>query len=248
MLRDRFRCVALDLRAHGRSERPVNGDFDWHGFAADVLAVVDRLGLDSPAGFGHSCGGATLLLAEQARPGTFDALYCYEPIVRPADAPLAPNLEGNPLSRGALRRRNVFASREEALANFSAKAPFDRFRPDVLAAYVDNGFAPEPGGGISLRCRRDDEALVYAHGFSHNAFTQLSTVGCPVTLACGAETDNFGPDFLALLAGRLVRSTTLALPGLRHFGPLEDPATVARSVSASLADRGDPTDTETLRG
>ncbi len=246
-LRDRFHCVALDLRAHGRSGRPADRDFDWHGFATDVLAVVDCLDLDSPAGFGHSCGGATLLLAEQARPGTFDSLYCYEPVVRPADAPLAPSQNGNSLARGALRRRSAFTSREEALANFSAKAPFDRFRSDVLAAYVDNGFASGPEGGISLRCRREDEASMYAHGFSHDAFARLATIRCPVTLACGAETDSFGPDFLAILAGRLASPTTLALPGLGHFGPLEDPDAVARSVTASLANRDNPNEARTFR-
>jgi len=245
-LHDRFRCVALDLRAHGRSARPVDGGFDWHHFAADVLAVVDCLDLDSPVAFGHSCGGATLLLAEQARPGTFASLYCYEPVVRPTNAPLAPNRKDNSLARGALRRRSTFISREEALANFKSKAPFDRFRPDVLAAYVDNGFVPGPNGEITLRCRREDEASMYAHGFSHDAFARLPTVRCSVTLACGAETDSFGPDFLAILAGRLAGSTTLALAGLGHFGPLEDPDAVARSVTASLADR-DPDEARTFR-
>ena len=39
-------------------------------------------------------------------------------------------------------------SRHDALANYASKAPFDALRPDVLAAYVDNGFAPDPDGGI----------------------------------------------------------------------------------------------------
>ncbi len=234
-LRDRFRCVALDLRSHGRSGRPEDPDFDWHGYATDVLTVVDHLELDRPAGFGHSCGGAALLLAEQARPGTFDALYCYEPIVYPVETPLEPSLENTPLSAGALRRRSSFASRDQALANFSSKRPFDTFRPDVLAAYVENGFAEDADGRVWLCCRREDEAQMYAHGFSHDAFAQLDTVRCPVTLACGSETETFDLGFLALLAARLDRSTSLALPGLGHFGPFVDPDTVGGSVLTSLA-------------
>src|ERR1700687_213112 len=69
-LRGQFHCVALDERAHGASDPPPGGDFDWHGFATDVLAVIDHLGLERPYGFGHSCGGAAILLAEEARPGT----------------------------------------------------------------------------------------------------------------------------------------------------------------------------------
>jgi pimeloyl-ACP methyl ester carboxylesterase len=235
-LRSRFRCIGLDLRAHGASDPPPGDDFDWHGFATDVLTVVDHLELDRPSGFGHSCGGAALVLAEEARPGTFAALYCFEPVIYPGDEPLAPLTEGNPLATGALRRRQVFASRRDALANFAAKPPFDRVDPDALARYVDNGFAPLDGGGIELRCTREHEAQIFAHAFSHDAYAHLAEVSCPVTLACGAETGpgGFGPDILATFALRLASPTTVVFPGLGHFGPLEDPAEVAISLGDAL--------------
>ena len=238
-LQDRFRCVVFDERGHGASDPPNDGNFDWHGFARDVLAVVDELGLVHPLGFGHSAGGAALLLAEQSRPGTFAALYCFEPVVYPSDPPLPPSLDGNPLAVGALRRRSVFGSREEAMDNFSSKAPFNLLHPDVLAAYVDNGFAPaaDGTGGIELRCRREDEAQIYAHGMSHDVWSDLPAVTCPVTLACGEHTDAIGPSLLALMAGRLpspVPPEPVVFPGLGHFGPLQDPATVAHSVASWL--------------
>ena len=234
----RFRCVVFDQRAHGASDPPPHGNFDWHGFASDVLAVVDALGLEHPRGFGHSAGGAALLLAEETRPGTFASVYCYEPVVYPGETPLPPSLEGNPLAAGALRRRAMFGSRREAIDNFSSKAPFDRLDPDVLAAYVDNGFAPAVGG-IRLRCRREHEAQIYAHGFAHDAFSKLGGIGCGVTLACGADTDAMGPDLLALLAAPLGDAATVVFDGLGHFGPLEDPGAVAGSVAESLAGAGD---------
>lgn len=233
-LADRFRCIAIDERAHGASPPPPGDDFSWTGFALDVLAVVDHLGLDSPAAFGHSSGGAALLLAEESRPGTFGALYCYEPVVYPGDVPLEPSLDANPLSGGALRRRRHFDSRQDALANFSGKAPFDTLHPEALAAYVDNGF--EPGeGGIRLRCRREHEAQVYAHSFAHDAYARLTEVRCPVTFACGEHTDALGPDFVALFAARVGRAEQVVLPGLGHFGPLEDPGAVAASVARAFA-------------
>ncbi len=240
-LSGRYRCIAFDERAHGASDRPPGDDFGWHGFAADVLAVVDHLGLDRPAAFGHSCGAAALLLAEQARPGTFGTLFCYEPVLYPEDTPLVPSFGVNPLAAGALRRRERFASRRDALANFSSKAPFDRLHPDVLAAYVDNGFAPD-GGGIRLRCRPHDEAQVYAHGFAHDAFSRLDEVRCPVTLACGAGTDAIGPAFLELVAGRLPASRVEVFADLDHFGPLADPDGLARTLAQALS-RGTGTPT-----
>jgi pimeloyl-ACP methyl ester carboxylesterase len=237
-LADRYRCVAFDERAHGNSDRPGGDDFGWYGFAADVLAVVDELGLERPGGVGHSCGAAAVLLAEQARPGTFESLYCYEPILWPGDDPRALGPEGNPLAAGALRRREVFGSRAEALQNFSTRGPFDRLHPEVLAAYVDNGFGPGPDG-IRLRCRRDDEAQVYGHAMAHDTFAQLGRVRCPVTLACGAETDAVGPEVLGLLAERIAVGRVEVLEGIGHFGPLEDPDALAASVAASMIDLGD---------
>ena len=239
-LSDRFRCHALDLRAHGRSGRPADGDFRWSGFATDVLTVVDRLGLERAVGFGHSCGGASLLLAEQARPGTFRGLYVFEPVVVP-EQPVPFALEENPLSAGARRRRQTFPSAEDAFVNFSSKPPFAGLDPDVLRRYVVDGFetVPEADGGdgheVRLRCRRDDEAEVYVHGFASGAFGRLGEVHCPVTFAYGEETDSFGRDVMEADAARVPQASVVAFAHQSHFGPLERPGDVAADVVATFA-------------
>ncbi len=240
-LGDSFHCWGLDLRAHGSSDRPRDGDFAWSGFATDVLAVVDHLGLASPSAFGHSCGGAALLLAEQARPGTFRSLFCFEPVVLPVRAGAKPPwFEDNPLTVGARRRRDSFPSAEDAFVNFSSKPPFSDLDPEVLRCYIEAGFEPVPaadggdGRSVRLRCRREDEAMIYAHGASHGAFAHLGEVTCPVALACGERTDAFGPSFLEADAALLPRSTIEVIPALGHFGPLQQPAAVAASVVQAL--------------
>ena len=243
-LRQDFHCWGIDLRAHGRSGRPTDGDFSWAGFALDVLAGVDHLGLDHPYAFGHSCGGASILLAEEAQPGTFASLYCYEPVVFPGQ-PAAPGppgeLSDNPLSNGARRRRETFPSAEEAFLNFSSKPPFRDLDPEALRWYVDGGFEPVPaadggdGDAVRLRCRRDDEAEVYAMGGSHDAYLHLGKITCPVTLACGADTDSFGVGLLEADASQLPIASVEVLPSMGHFGPLQDPIRVAASVEAALS-------------
>jgi pimeloyl-ACP methyl ester carboxylesterase len=237
-----FHCWGLDLRAHGQSGRPADGDFAWSGFAVDVLAAVDHLGLDRPAGFGHSCGGASLLLAEEARPGTFRSLFCFEPVVFDESrlGKYGMLATDNPLSAGARRRRETFPSSEDAFVNFSSKPPFADLDPEALCCYVEAGFEPIPeaeggdGHAIRLRCRREDEAEVYVHGLDHGAFGHLPEITCPVGLACGADTDAFGPAFLEADAGQLRRSTVEVIPGIGHFGPLQQPALVADSVLRTL--------------
>src|SRR5215510_2164325 len=61
--------LAVDLSARYHC---LGIDYDWRGFADDVLAATE--GLAPLAAVGHSAGGAALLLAEAARPGTFSSL------------------------------------------------------------------------------------------------------------------------------------------------------------------------------
>jgi pimeloyl-ACP methyl ester carboxylesterase len=229
----RFHCLALDLRGHGESGVAQDRNFNWDGFATDVLTAVDALGLDCPVGIGHSCGGASLLLAEEARPGTFSALYCFEPIVFPPGAPPAPDLSA-PLARTARQRREVFSSRQEAYANYASKPPLDVLYPDALAAYVEFGFEDLPDGSVRLRCRGENEALMYEAGLRHTAYSRLNAVRCPVVIACGAESRSFGRADVEPVVERLGHGRLEILPGLGHFGPLEAPSAVAASVIQDL--------------
>lgn len=235
-LRTRFHCLALDHRGHGESGLPPALDFDWHGFGRDVLAVVDGLGLISPFGVGHSAGATALLLAEQARPGTFRAMYCYEPVVVAEDPPLGrdPN---SWLAAAARRRRDVFASRQEAYEHYASRAALAHLDADALRAYVDHGFEDLEDGSVRLRCRPEHEALIAEMATDHDAFTHLARIACPVMLAGGGTTE--GLDHTTRpLAGRLARVQTEVLAGLGHLGPLEDPGAVATSVARFLTGGG----------
>ena len=108
-----FTLIGVDLRGHGWSTTLEDPHaYTWDRVATDVIAVIDDLGLTGAVAFGHSLGAAMLLHAAAARPGALRAAYLYEPIVfptgfsHPGEHPMAP---------GAARRREVFASREEAL-------------------------------------------------------------------------------------------------------------------------------------
>ena len=52
-----FNCIALDRRAHGRSDDPGHG-FDFNSLADDINALLVHLDLDRATLVGHSIGGA----------------------------------------------------------------------------------------------------------------------------------------------------------------------------------------------
>lgn len=232
------RCWAPDLRGHGDATTPDDGDFDWRGMADDVLAVVDHLAghTGRPAGgvaaVGHSMGGAALVLAEQARPGTFAGLWLFEPIVVPP--PEGTRLGPNPMADAARRRRRSFPDREVAYANYAAKPPLDTLTPTALRAYVDHGFRDGPGGEVELKCTPEVEAAVFAASGDSPAFGRLRGVRCPVTVAVSG--DGGMPARLApLVADTLPRGQLEPHPQLTHFGPMEDPAAIATAIRAALA-------------
>ena len=224
-----FRCFAFDARGHGDSRLPQNADLDWYGLAADVLAVVDGLGLDRPYGFGHSSGATAVLMAEQARPGTFAAVYCYEPVIVAADPPLGRDA-GSILATRARHRRPTFGSREEARRHYASKPPLDAVHPEALQAYVDHGFEDSPDGGVRLKCDPEDEAAVYETATAHDAYARLPEITCPVVVACGSHSEGCSPDRGRAHGERLPAGRHEVLDGLGHLGPLERPDQVAASV------------------
>ncbi|MDP9071628.1 MAG: alpha/beta hydrolase [Actinomycetota bacterium] len=233
-LRSHFRCIAVDERGHGDSGVPPDASFDWRAMAGDLLAVVEAMALPAPFGVGHSAGATLLLLAEQARPGTFRALWCYEPILPPSDD-LPPPADRGRLAAGARKRTEVFPSRDHAYRQYASRLPFSALAPDALRAYVDFGFEDLADGTVRLRCRPEHEARVYESGFSHGADRHLDRVRCPVTVACGERTRHVDPVAVRGLAARLPGAGVQVLPGLGHFGPLEDPAAVAEAVLGALS-------------
>ena len=226
------RLLALDFRGHGDSSAPEDHPYSWHGFADDVLAVVDALGLDHPFGIGHSKGGASLILAEERRPGTFSGMWVYEPVVVPPD--IAGFSGDNPLAVGALRRRASFPNRAAALANFASKPPMDVFDPAARAAYVDGAFRVDADGALQLKCPPPVEAQVYRMGSQHGAWDGLPALALPVTVARG-DTSGFGPAaFADRVAARIPHGRLEVFPHLGHFGPLEAPEETAQAAARAL--------------
>jgi pimeloyl-ACP methyl ester carboxylesterase len=231
-LRHRFHCIAFDSRGHGDSARAPGGDYDWNGFGRDVLAVVAALEGERPCAVGHSSGGAALLLAEEAQPGTFAALYCYEPVVAAFDL----RAQSPALASGARRRRAVFESRAAALANYAAKPPFAGLDPAALEAYVEWGFHDRADGTVELACAPEDEARVYEQAWRHHAYQDLGRVACPATLAVGGENAHFGVEVVTAVAARMAGPTAIEVhDDLGHFGPMERPSEVAASILATFA-------------
>lgn len=219
--------TSVDQRGHGGSTAAGRG-IDWVDLGHDVVRVAaGRTGL---IGVGHSSGGAALVLAELAAPGTFDRLVLIEPVIPP---PPFRREERHPLSIAAAKRTRHFADREAAATNYRGRGPFTGWDERALWAYVAGGFVAVEGGGVQLACDPDLEAEFYRGAGAHGAFARLGELRLPVTVVAGAGTD-FPPGFFAQIADQIPAAELDWVADAGHFVPMERPGRTAAIIASAL--------------
>ena len=82
------RAIALDLRGHGRSDPPKDGEYALESQAEDIGAVADSLGLERFALVGHSMGAGVALAYAGAHPDRVTHLLLADPIGDGTQTPL----------------------------------------------------------------------------------------------------------------------------------------------------------------
>ena len=225
-------CVAIDMRGHGRSEKP-EPPYAWRNFATDVVEVGRALGLRDALAVGHSKGGYAITLAAAIDPALFGKLLLIDPVILPPSAYLAQR-EGEHF---AARRRNRWASADEMYDRFAGRPPFNGWDPAVLRDYCEYGLLPAPAGdGFVLACPPEIEAATYAASGGEAIYDQIANVRIPVRIlrARGrmdpAQTDMSSSPTAPDLASHFANAEDVYLPEHTHFIPMEAPALIAQHV------------------
>jgi pimeloyl-ACP methyl ester carboxylesterase len=232
-LSDDFTSFALDYRGHGDTARPDDWTVDWDRYGDDALAAARAVAPDGGlVGFGHSMGGAGLLMAAHRDPGLFDVIVAFEPIVFPPreiDPHGGTENNGTILSRGARKRRASFGSFDEAIANYSSKPPMMTFDPEVVRLYVAHGFRPAPEG-VRLKCDPEHEARTFDTGGTHTTWARLPEIGTRVVVVAG-KVDEFGPAAIAReIAEALPNADYIGHDDWNHFTPFVEPVAMAKLI------------------
>ena len=240
LLANSAHCYSFDYRGYGDATLPLDWKVTWSGYGDDAQRVAQHVANASgpSIAFGHSMGGAALVMAALREPELFRALVLFEPIIFPPIVRESGNAGGpSPLSEGARRRRTTFASYEEAIANYSAKPPLNVFQPEVLDDYVRFGFSPNADDTISLKCQPEHEARTYESGALHETWNDLQKLRMPVWVISGEMIPMTPASFAKPLADAIPGCTFVQWDDLGHFGPMQDTQRIAqlmRSVNDSL--------------
>lgn len=184
-----LRIWAPDLRGHGRTTlpTPIEGRWSWADHRDDLTAVIDAVNGPPVILSGHSMGGTSSLLAAAERRDQVSGLVLFDPViwthawVRAFQFPLLRTLPRRiPIVQGALRRRRLFDSREQALIAYRNRGAFKGWPEMMLADYISDGLI-ETDQGFTLACAPEWEASNYA-AQSHDAWKALVRLQRPVRI------------------------------------------------------------------
>ena len=240
-LADRFTLIAPDLRGFGQSDKPVgepNAE-QWgaEAHAADMLAVLDALGVEKAGIVGHDVGGAVMLPLARTAPERITGLFFFdfgypgigERMGRPDrlneiwyqsfhQMPFAPALVG--ASRDTCR-----AYIGHFLRHWSHRK--DAFDP-VMEAWVDNFMSPgNLSGGFAYYRAAHAARLKIMKGEA----PALPPITLP-TCVRWAEHDAIFPFAWTDRLGETFSDLDLAMfEGVGHYPHMEDPDRAAAEIS-----------------
>lgn len=146
-LRTTRRAIALELRAHGQSAVPADGDYSVKAFSQDIAAVVDSLALPKFVLVGHSLGGAAALLYAGDHPDRVAGLIVAgTPGVTPTEVstPIIAALESDQYQKTMDGYMNQLLANAKPEVASKVEAQFHRLSREQSTAIVKETFAYAP--------------------------------------------------------------------------------------------------------
>jgi pimeloyl-ACP methyl ester carboxylesterase len=215
---DRRRAVAFDLRGHGNSAPPADGDYSIEACAADTLAVVDALGLGPIVLVGHSYGALVTIETAATRPDSVRRLVLVDP---PGDVTALPD-----------------PSLKEQMASFLATVASADWRAAVERAFEQALEGSTPGTASSVRARlattpHATALSMYRSMLAYHARPALERYLATPNASAHAilAPANAWPFSLHSLVPAL---TTTVMPDVSHWVMLDAPNRFALALDAAI--------------
>jgi 2-succinyl-6-hydroxy-2,4-cyclohexadiene-1-carboxylate synthase len=202
---DRYRVIAPDLRGHGMSGKPVSS-YSGEEMADDMIALMDRLGVESAVIVGHSMGGHVAGCLAAAHPSRVRALAILD---KSAGGPASPD----PRAPGDIPAVDPvagdwpmpFASRVEAEAFLRAA-----FESRLGFEYFMNSLVEDVDGYRMMFSARAISANIASY---HSWYDSLRRISCPVFLLRSSSHEAVPDDewekMRSLLPGCMARESSL---------------------------------------
>ena len=226
------RSVAVDLRAHGRSDP--SDALAFPTLVDDLARVIDATGLDRPIAVGQSWGGNVVLELGASRPdvvrgvvgvdgGLIDLAARFPDVASCWEALAPPTLEH-------LRWEDLTAGMGQRLGGWPEGA---------VEAQLGN-LLRTPDGGVRAILTRERHRSIVEQLYAHRPLERLAALEVPMLLLAvtgGARSMIADERIAAARAAAGDRFRAVRLPGRDHDVHLQEPATVTALLLDWLAGR-----------
>ena len=209
------RVIAVDQRGHGRSGRPESG-YAPAEMAADVVALMDALGIERAALVGHSMGSFVAQHAAARAPGRVTRLVL--------------------VGSAADSRNEVITSLAETIVGFGDSIPpsFVReFQESTVHRPLPPGFLDRVVAESRVVPRHVWDAAI--GGLAAEAPAPLDRVRAPTLVLWGDRDAVFGRPAQDALLAALPGATRIVYEGTGHALHWEEPERFVRDVRAFLS-------------
>ena len=213
-----LRIIALDQRGHGRSERDP-GDVSRAAYVADVVTVLQQLGLVPAVLIGQSMGGNTAYLTAASRPELVQSLVVIE---ASPDGPL-PELPEQ-IRRWLDSWPVPFVDADQARAFFAEQGLAADAWAEGLEQHED-GLWPAFEKDVMVDCIADVAARDY--------WKQWREIRCPTLIVAGGR-GHIDEAHATELARLLPRGEAVTIPGAGHDVHLDAPERLAHEIRRFL--------------
>ncbi len=230
LLAPRLRVLALDWRGHGRSAWPRPPAYRSQDFAADLVGVIERLGLGAPIVAGHSMGGHAALAFAAWHPARLSRLVVLDAL------PHANRERLRALRRRPARAPTEFPTRAAALARFRLR-PGETTAPAALLRDLGRQGLVRVAAG-RWRYRFDPECE--RRRVPVDAWALLPRIRVPTLIVRGEHSTILSRDVAQRMVKAIPRATLCELPRAHHHVTLDAPVALADCLLGWLAGTAGP--------
>ena len=174
-LREQYRLIAPDQRGHGQTTQAHSG-YDWATLSQDMVGLMDHLGLDTAAVFGHSWGATVALNVAARFPDRVAALGLIDGGVGRRSGPREPW----EAVKARVRPRDVTGNREQFLDRLRHQLSF--CWSDQVERIVQTMVYEDKEGQIQDILRPENHLQVMHAMWEEPASELYSRVTCPTVI------------------------------------------------------------------
>jgi pimeloyl-ACP methyl ester carboxylesterase len=214
----RFRIIAPDHRGFGRSD-PGEGPTLMTDFAADALALMDHLGLDSAVVGGVSMGGYISMALLQLDPSRVQGLLLMDTQMSADDEPGRARREE---TARATEQRGMVVFEETLLPKLLAQPPDPALEEELRKMMRGNPPSSAASATRGMALRPDSRNI-------------LARFAGPALIVVGDKDVVTPPQKSQEMAQVLSSSRVVEVPGAGHLASFERPAEVNRELEAFLS-------------